>query len=109
MEQKSCCNGITSLCGQGKKIQGGRYLCPHNNLGALYSHLILEWHESNDLTIYDYLPSSNKMVVWICPKNECGCHVYTTTICNRTRPKSGNGCPYCSNKIVCEHNNLEVL
>ncbi len=81
-------------------------LCVHTNLAALYPHLLLEWHFSNDL-IVNYAPSSNKKVLWSCPNNNiCECpHEWIATINSRTCTKSSN-CPWCSNRMLCEHTNL---
>jgi hypothetical protein len=42
------CNGIS--CGEGKQINGGQYLCPHNNLEFLYPDLASEWDPHNKNT-----------------------------------------------------------
>lgn len=45
----------------------------------------------------DFLPKSNKVKPWICPKG----HKYNSAICVRTDPRStGNGCPFCSGRKV---------
>ena len=57
----------------------------------------------------DLVYSSSKKVWWICSKNSCGCHKWEAAIKSRTNIKYKSGCPYCSNKKVCEHNNFAVL
>jgi hypothetical protein len=54
---------------------------------------------------------SNKKVWWICNEGKCSCiHSWQTSVCNRTRiiknKKSNSGCPWCLNRIFCEHNSL---
>lgn len=103
MESNNC---VGKECGQGKVLSGGKFVCPHNNLAVKYPELIEEWHESNENSIYDYLPNSGKKVWWVCKLNPCGCHAWESSICNRTGKKSG--CPFCSGYFACKHNNLEV-
>lgn len=100
---KSKCNGKT--CGTTRLSISGKYVCSHNNFGVLYPELAKLWHASNKLTAYDYLPHSAQKMTWICLDDPCGCHVYQSTIDNKTR---GNGCPFCHGKILCPHKNLEV-
>ena len=51
----------------------------------------------------DVLPSSNKKVWWKCQKG----HEWITSVANRSK---GNGCPYCSNKIVLKgENDLQTV
>nr|QBK86128.1 MAG: restriction endonuclease [Marseillevirus LCMAC101] len=97
----------------GKDKQGCPYcskrkLCPHNNLLAVRPILCEEWnYKMNPFSPENYPPSSNKKVWWKCKKENCGCHVWEASICDRTG-KVKRGCPYCSNKKLCPHNNLLV-
>lgn len=85
-----------------------RQLCPHNNLLARYPNIGKEWcHKKNIKGPECYPPGSGDMVWWECPINPCGCHIYQSTINNRT--SNGNNCPYCTNRSICPHNNLSVL
>src|SRR6187431_3122388 len=103
MLTKEKCNG--KICGQGKLIKK-KYVCPHNNLGALYPHLINEWHPDNPGTIFDYTPGMHNSMLWVCPENLCGCHIYDAIIYNKVKD---SGCPFCNKKRACIHDNLEVL
>ena len=47
-------------------------------------------------------PNSGKTVWWICKKN----HEWDATIDKRS---NGRNCPYCSNKKVCDDNNLLAI
>ncbi len=82
-----------------------RKLCEHNNLEAVHSELIKEWHPTN-APMNTYSPGSNKKVQWICSESSCGCHIWCASIYHRTHHKCG--CPFCVNQKVCEHNNLRV-
>ena len=93
-------------CSQRSHVGGGKYICPHDNLGVRYPDLLLEWHEDNIGTIYDYTHKSGKIIKWKCLKSHCGCHVWETAISNRT--DKHNGCPFCCGKRTCEHQNLEM-
>jgi len=83
-------------------------VCDHNNLEILYPHLRKEWNSKNKTLMKEYAPHSSEKVWWVCPKNICGCHEWIASIDNRTR-ETETGCPYCSSKLLCCHNNLEAL
>lgn len=72
-------------------------------LASLYPELSKEFSILNKNTPYDYLPSSNKSVIWRCKNN----HYWSAEIYNRTINKTD--CPYCKNKKVCYSNCLEVF
>ena len=77
-----------------------------NDLATLYPELVKEWDydKNGDLKPSDFLPGSEKVVWWICPKG----HSYDTQIF--IRAKVGCGCPICSNKRVLKgYNDLETL
>lgn len=79
-------------------------LCKHNNLLISDPDLCEEWdYDNNDKPPSDYTTFSNVIVAWVCKNNTCGCHKWKCSISNRV---AGNGCPYCSNKKLCAHNNL---
>lgn len=84
-----------------------RKLCEHNNLLARNSGICEEWHEKNEKGPETYTPGSDKKVWWKCSKGECECHEWEAAICDRTGSKA-LGCPYCSNRKLCPHNNLEA-
>ena len=75
-----------------------------NCLFTLNPKLAKEWHPSKNgkLTSNDVTPFSNKKVWWKCDKG----HEWQSSINNRSKDK---GCPYCSNKKVCNDNCLMTL
>ena len=82
--------------GSGCPYCSGRYsIKGENDLKTINPTLAKEWNyeKNNGLTPMDVLPSSNKKVWWKCQKG----HEWITSVANRSK---GNGCPYCSNKIV---------
>jgi hypothetical protein len=100
------CDG--KKCGLGKHVNTGRYICPHNNLYIRYPDICLEWdYEKNECKPWELLPGSHRMIWWKCIKSSCGCHKWYAKIYNRTGKKSG--CPYCSGRLSCKHNNLKIL
>jgi hypothetical protein len=94
-------------CLSRKHIGGGNYVCIHNNLMISHPELCKEWnYEMNTIIPQVCLSGSNKLIWWICKNNVCGCHLWKATISDRTR---GRGCPYCSKRKLCPHNNLAYL
>lgn len=92
--------------GKAKYRGAGVYLCEHNSFKAKFPDLALEWdYERNDKGPEEYTPRTPQRVWWNCLKNRCGCHRFEASISNRTA-KRPTGCPYCSNRILCPHNNL---
>jgi very-short-patch-repair endonuclease len=101
------CDG--KQCGQGKRVVGSIYICPHNNLAIKFPQLAAEWDPSNEKQMCEYLPGSNRIVSWICSKNKkCFCHIWESGIHHRTK-ENATGCPYCLNQKICKHNNLKTL
>ena len=92
--------------GSGCPYCSGRYsIKGKNDLKTINPTLAEEWNyeKNTGLTPMDILPSSNKKVWWKCPKG----HEWVTSVANRSK---GNGCPYCSNKIVLKgENDLETV
>src|SRR5437762_5411065 len=99
------CDG--KVCGLGKHVNGGKYVCCHNNVYVLRPDLMLEWDfEKNTLDTKLLLPGSRTKVWWRCKNNSCGCHKWEATLNNR---KNNSGCPYCSKGGTCKtciHNSL---
>lgn len=97
-------------CGQGKYYNGSnKYICPHNNLEALFPNLVAEWSPGNKKEMCEYLPTSTIRAQWVCSKNKtCECHIWSAVINSRTK-SNPTGCPYCANQKLCEHNNLKVM
>ncbi len=76
-----------------------------NDLLTVNPTIAKEWdYEKNgELTPADVLPNSNKKVWWKCSKG----HEWQATIAKRSK---GNGCPYCSGKVVSKgYNDLPTL
>lgn len=97
------CNG---KCETGRLISRV-WICSHNNLEINRPNLMLEWHPDNKIPMSHYTVNSNKKVKWLCSNNtDCDCHEWETAISGRTRSDTPNGCPFCVNKQLCEHNNL---
>lgn len=77
-------------------FQFGRALIPDvNDLATKRPDLAAEWHptKNGDLKPEDVTYGSGKKVWWLC---SCG-HEWEAAINNRVK---GNGCPYCSNRIL---------
>lgn len=101
---------LTCNCKQlGLGRQSGKLLiCQHNNLRTLYPKIAAEWDYSKNKFPPEYYSSGTETkVFWVCSINFCGCHYWQANINSRTG--NDRGCPYCSNKKVCPHNNLETL
>ena len=82
-------------------------LCEHYNFGILYPDLKKEWDYEKNVELPENIsPSSGKKIFWICLKDPCGCHKWEAKISHR---KSGTGCPFCSHKKICSHNNFKFL
>ena len=85
-----------------------------NSLAGVNPWIIKEWHptKNGELTPFDILPSSNKIVFWICP--ECGHNWYSAP--NWRFDKKGDSnrvgpCPCCTGQAVHSEtafNSLEV-
>ena len=79
--------------------------CNHHNLSTVYPEIAKEWDCQRNAGGPDiYLPSSHDQVWWVCAKNVCECHRWLATINDRTNKNSG--CPYCSERQICPHNNF---
>ncbi len=92
--------------GSGCPFCSNNQCCEHYNFKTEYPKICKEWdYEKNKKRPEQYSPFSHKKVWWKCSQNSCGCHVWKSAISDRVR----NGCPFCSNKSVCEHNNLLAL
>src|SRR5205085_1352551 len=68
--------------------------CKHNNLKVEFPDIASEWDPSNEGSPEDYLSHSNKVSLWKCKNDPCGCHSWSTKINNRTK-NNGTGCPHC--------------
>jgi hypothetical protein len=78
--------------------------CNDNCLATLNSDLAKQWHptKNGSLTPDNVTLHSNKKVWWVCDKG----HEWEAVINNRN---TGQGCPYCAGKAVCNDNCLATL
>ena len=61
------CDG--RLCGLGKHVGGGKYVCPHNNLAVKFPELKKEWdYDKNQEGPEEFFPRSNRKIWWRCKK-----------------------------------------
>ncbi len=91
------------MAGCGCPYCSGRNATPQNNLAIKNPELAAEWEiaKNGNLTPHDVSPTSNKKVWWKCDKG----HKWFATVGNRA---AGNGCPFCSGKLLSDDNNLAV-
>ncbi|MFE4077021.1 zinc-ribbon domain-containing protein [Peribacillus sp. YIM B13477] len=77
-----------------------------NNLAVLNPELAAEWHptKNGELTPEQVVPGAGKKVWWRCSKHPK--HEWPARITDRN---DGRRCPYCTNRKVCETNNLSVV
>lgn len=81
--------------GSGCPYCSGRTAIPgKNDLATVFPSLAKEWSPRNEQPAEKQLPFTVKKAWWI---GECG-HEFDLSIAGRT--KSGQGCPYCSNRRV---------
>lgn len=81
-----------------------RKICFHNSLAGRFPELAEEWDSKENKMKSDEISSgSHENVSWICRKNPCGCHKWQESPHGRTH---GRGCPYCSRRKLCDHNNF---
>lgn len=111
--KKTCdCHRYEATIANRAKKRGCPYcinkkLCIHNNLFATYPDLCKEWDYGRNIKGPEsYAPGSNIKVWWKCLAATCDCHRYNASINMRT--SQNTQCPYCSNKILCSHNNLTI-
>jgi len=91
-----------------RKNRNNTIVCTHNNLTETHPELVKEWSSLNKLGPENYTYGSGVKAIWECPKNECGCHVFTSQIRSRANNKKGTGCPFCNIGQPCKHNNLMI-
>ncbi|MDQ6598087.1 zinc-ribbon domain-containing protein [Bacillus salipaludis] len=76
----------------------------HNNLAITHPDIAMYWNwELNTITPFEVKRFSNRKVWWRCDISPS--HVWEAVISHRTEK---SGCPYCTNKIVSDENNLAV-
>jgi hypothetical protein len=83
----------------------GKLATKENNLLSKYPDIAKEWdYNKNDKKPYDFLPSSNKRVSWVCKFG----HKWDSSISNRT--KQNCNCPICyRNESWCENYIFQIL
>lgn len=97
--------------GNGCPFCTNRYICKDNCLDTLNHELAKQWHptKNGSLTPKDVGAGSAKKYWWICSNG----HEWEGSVVNRhksmVKGSKGNGCPYCSNKIVYIDNCLAIL
>ena len=71
-----------------------------------YPELCKDWHPKRNLPLEPRQATAgiSQKIWWVCQKNKH--HIWETTIANRIK---GNGCPYCTNKLVNSTNSLQAL
>jgi hypothetical protein len=74
------------------------------NFAISNPEMVKQWHPTKNgkFTPYNITPNSTYKFHWICEKG----HEWEATAHNR---KTGNGCPYCANRKVCNDNSLKTL
>lgn len=88
---------------------GNEKITFENSLAAKFPVIAAEWHPTKNGTLIpsEIAPQSSKKVWWLCKNG----HEWESRIQARhhyfTR-YNGTGCPYCSNKLVSDTNNLAV-
>ena len=80
---------------------------PEDSLEQVAPLIAQEWDfkKNYPLTPRNFSVSSGQKFWWICKRKPK--HSWKTTIASRT--SSGSDCPYCSNRLVSEENNLEAV
>jgi len=80
-------------------------ICDNNNLLFLFPNVAKEWDylKNGNNRPEHFSPGSGYNAFWICEKKK---HEWQATIKNRAGVHNQNACPYCTNKKVCEDNNL---
>jgi hypothetical protein len=111
-----CHNWGASICDRtGPRRTGcpfcfNNQVCDHNNLLVLYPKLCEEWdYDKNKRHPSTFSYGSQEKAWWKCPYDPCGCHNWEASICDRTNDITPSKCPYCRNRLLCDHNNLLVL
>ena len=80
----------------------GRRPTEENNVAVRYPHLLADWGEDNDKSLYELLPNTKYLASWVCHK--CG-YQWKSMLYNRARP-NGSRCPNCAQTIPTEETSL---
>src|SRR5690606_36288128 len=76
--------------GSGCPYCAGQRATDDNNIEALGLEIVNQWSNKNKTSPKEYMPGSNKRVLWVCEKS----HEWETTVYNRAI--GGTGCPVCN-------------
>lgn len=92
--------------GIGCPICSNQRLARSNSLGTTDPELAKEWHPTmnNELTPFDVLPSTKRMIWWQCSINPN--HEWKAKLNNRS---NGKGCPICTNRTIVRENSLGAM
>lgn len=92
--------------GIGCPICSNQRLAKSNSLGTVNPKLAKEWHptKNKELTPFDVLPSTKRVVWWQCAINPD--HEWEATLNNRS---NGKGCPFCANQKITRENSLGAI
>lgn len=76
--------------------KGKRVVPGETDLASCFPEVAAQWDaaRNGELMPQSLLPSSNRVVWWLCEKN----HSYRATVAHRTR--EGSACPYCAGRRV---------
>lgn len=104
-EWKCCVIQRTKKNGTGCPFCAGQRVCSSNCLSTTHPTLTKEWHPTSNgkLTPQDVTHGTSRAVWWKCKK--CG-EKWKAMISNRS---TSDGCPFCKNKRVSKHNNLQAM
>ncbi|MBS4195796.1 zinc-ribbon domain-containing protein [Lederbergia citri] len=91
--------------GHGCRVCQGQEATEEHNLELLFPQIAKEWNfeQNGNTSPCDYLPFSNQIVYWDCPKCKS---TYDKMINDRSG--RGEGCPYCAGKRVNQTNCLST-
>ena len=93
--------------GRGCPYCASKLASPENNLEIARPDDAKQWDIEKNKGLFpsQVLAQSNKLAWWLCDKG----HSYQSTIASKTSSVAESaGCPYCSNKVANEENNLAV-
>ena len=96
--------------GLGCPFCSNKRISESNNLQSTHPKLAAQWHPSKNglLTPNDVFAGGKQKVWWLCPVADD--HQWEARLYSRSKPdgKMKNGCPFCSNQLLSQTNNLFV-
>lgn len=81
-----------TLLKRGCPFCSGRRVTKEESVGTLFPHLLDEWSQENEGSLFSLSKGSDKRFSWTCQSCD---HTWTATVKSRTK---GTGCPKCSRK-----------